>query len=83
MPRKLRPSFSVNAKTRDRVAYFVDYVSSKLSRTGVVEAAINEYLDVRGVPRDIPPAGRVRTDPPLEIRQVSDGPFYSGAGHTL
>ena len=84
MPRKHRPSFSVNAATRDRVAWFVDRMGAGPSRTAVVERAINEYLDASGVPSEVPSAA---AEHPIRRRRpeqhVDDQPFYSGAGHVL
>jgi hypothetical protein len=52
-----------------------------MSRTRVVETAINEYLDARGVPRDVPSAGREKSPP--DLRSHDDGVFFSGAGHSF
>lgn len=79
--RKHRPSISMRQSTYDRLDLGVALVGGGLSRTGLAEVAINEYLDARGVPI-VEPASK-RREAPLPTASLSTGPSIERAREVL
>ena len=74
--RRRRPALSMRQDTFDRLTHYVFASADGRSRTSVAETAINEYLDARGVPRNVQPPDE--HERPRYVSDDTSAPALSG-----